>query len=50
MKFSTGVLLGAAVAAGLTFCMTQDKHAARKLKRKAGRVIDNIECAMRDMF
>lgn len=50
MKFSAGVLFGAAVAAGVTLCMTQDKHAARKLKRKASRFMDNIECAMRDMF
>ena len=50
MKFSTGVPLGAAFAAGLTVCMSQDKHAARKLKRKAGRVLDNLECAMREMF
>lgn len=50
MKFSTGVILGAAVAAGITLCMSQDKHAARKLKRKACRVMDNLECAVRDMF
>lgn len=50
MKFSTGLILGAAFAASITLCMSQDKHAARRLKRKAGRIIDNLECAMHEMF
>ncbi len=50
MKFSTGVFLGAAAAAGITLCMTQERGAARRMKKKAGRVLDNLECAVRDML